>query len=55
MSVTLERVDSVPDSDVLSDDLKLWLSNLVDIINYDLTKIEGELMSLDARITALGG
>lgn len=54
--MTLDSIDSVPlQDDELSDELKIWLSNLADILNYNFAQIQGELMSLDARVTALGG
>ena len=54
--VTLDSIDSVPVyDDNLSDELKIWLTNLADILNYNFGQIQTELMSLDARITALGG
>ena len=33
----------------------LWVANLVDIYNSAMQIIEGDLASLSARITALGG
>lgn len=52
----LTRIDGVPlDGDDLSVSLERWLSNLADTINENLLVIEGVLLSLDERITMLGG
>ena len=54
--MTLDTVDSVRlDVEDISDELKIWLQNLSDILNYNFSQIQAELMSLDARVTALGG
>jgi hypothetical protein len=55
MSVILNRVDTPPiEGVILPEDLKRWMTNLVDEINYNLQLIEDELTSIDARLTAGG-
>lgn len=45
MSVFIERVNPVPiiENDELSEELKMWLENLVDTLNSAIEQIETEL------------
>ena len=43
-TVTLDTIDAVRlDSEEISDELKIWLQNLVDILNYNFAQIQAAL------------
>lgn len=51
----LQRIDSVPiDYEQFSPEFVQWVTNLVDLINYDLNVIQQDIAILDARLTAIG-
>jgi hypothetical protein len=53
----LERINNVPlyGTSTLDPDMQRWMLTLVDSLNTTIQQIEDELISLDARVTALGG
>lgn len=54
-SITLTRIDPAPINYTdLPEEMKRWLANLVDTLNYNWELIEGAVSSIDARLTAGG-
>ena len=51
----LTRLDNVPvEGNQFTDEFRVWVTNQVDIINYDLGLLDALLLSIDARLTAGG-